>query len=60
MNEVKRPQKSLIYFYVIMLMLMLVFNSLIAPMLSKQEIKEVDYGTFMTMTENKQIKSVQI
>ena len=60
MNEVKRPQKSLIYFYVIMLILMLVFNSLIAPMLSKQEIKEVDYGTFMTMTENKQIKSVQI
>ena len=60
MNEVKRPRKSLIYFYVIMLMLMLVFNSLIAPMISKQEIKEVDYGTFMTMTENKQIKSVQI
>ena len=60
MNEVKKPRKSLIYFYIVMMILMLAFNSFIAPMLTQEEIKEVDYGTFMTMTEKGQIDSVQI
>ncbi|MBQ6389575.1 MAG: ATP-dependent zinc metalloprotease FtsH [Mogibacterium sp.] len=60
MNEVKKPNRSLIYFYVIVMILMLAFNAFIAPMLTQQQIKEVDYGTFMTMTEKGQIKSVQI
>ena len=52
MNEVKNPRKPLIVFYIIMLLVMFAFNSLIAPLLAEeQQIKEVDYGTFMTMTE---------
>ena len=61
MNEVKNPRKPLIVFYIIMLLIMFAFNSLIAPMLTEeQKIKEVDYGTFMTMTEEKNIGSVQV
>ena len=61
MNEVKNPRKPLIVFYIIMLLVMFAFNSLIAPMLAEeQKIKEVDYGTFMTMTEEGNIGSVQI
>jgi len=61
MNEVKNPRKPLIVFYIIMLLVMFAFNSLIAPMLAEeQQIKEVDYGTFMTMTEEGNIGSVQI
>ena len=61
MNEVKNPKRPLIYFYLIMFVVMFAFNALIAPMLSEQQqIKEVDYGTFMTMTENGDIGSVQI
>ena len=60
MNEVNRPRKPLIVFYIVFLLLLFLFNSLIAPMIAEQEIKEVDYGTFMTMTEKKQIGKVQV
>ena len=60
MNEVKRPQRPLLVFYIVLLLLLLLYNSMLAPMLAEQEIKEVDYGTFMTMTEKGQIGSVQI
>ena len=60
MNEVNRPRKPILTFYIIVMLLLFLFNSMIAPMLSEQQIKEVDYGTFMTMTEKKQIGSVQI
>ncbi len=61
MNEVKNPKRPLIYFYLIMFIVMFAFNALIAPMLSEQpQIKDVDYGTFMTMTEKGEIGSVQI
>ena len=61
MNEVKNPRKPLIVFYVIMLLVMFAFNSLIAPMLAEEpKIKDVDYGTFMTMTEEGKIGSVQV
>lgn len=60
MNEVNRPRKPIFILYAVLLVLLMVYNALIAPTLTQQEIKEVDYGTFMTMTENKQIGSVQI
>ncbi len=60
MNEVKRPQRPLLIFYIALLILLFLYNSMLAPMLAEQEIKEVDYGTFMTMTEKGQIGSVQI
>ena len=60
MNEVKRPKKPLIYYYVIALVLVVLFNLLIMPSLTEMRVKEVDYGTFMTMTEEKNIGLVEI
>ena len=60
MQEVKRPKKPLIYFYVAMILAILVFNCLIVPYLTGKAIEDVDYGTFMTMTEKGEIGKVQI
>ena len=60
MNEVKQPKKPLAYYYGIVLLLLLVFNWLVMPMLANAKIKEVDYGTFMSMTEQKDIGRVEI
>ena len=60
MQEVKRPKKPLIYFYVAMILAILIFNCLVAPYLAGKAIEDVDYGTFMTMTENGEIGKVQI
>ena len=53
-------KKPLIYFYVAMILAILVFNCLVAPYLARKAIEDVDYGTFMTMTENGEIGKVQI
>ena len=60
MNEVKRPKKPLIYYYVIVMSIVVLFNLLAMPMLAGMQVKEVDYGTFMTMTEEKNIGEVDI
>ena len=60
MKEVKSPKKPLIYYYAIVLLVLMVFNSLILPLIAKRQIKEVDYGTFMTMTEKGEIGKVEI
>ena len=60
MKEVKSPKKPLFYYYGIVLLIIIVFNVLVTPMLTKTMVKEVDYGTFMTMTEDKKIAKVEI
>ena len=60
MKEVKSPKRPLIFYYGIVLVEMLVLNLFIAPMLAERQVKEVDYGTFMKMTEDKDIGQVQI
>ncbi len=60
MNEVKRPQKPLIFYYGIALLLIVLFNALLMPRMMERQIVEVDYGTFMTMTEEKNIGQVSI
>ena len=50
----------MIYYYVIVMLLIFLFNALVAPKLAQQAITDVDYGTFMTMTENGEIGKVQI
>ena len=60
MKEVKSPKKPLIYYYGVVLLVLLVFNLVITPLLLKQEVAEVDYGTFMSMTESKNIGQVQV
>lgn len=60
MNEVKKPKKPLMYYYCIVLLVIFLFNATIVPFVVNQQIKEVDYGTFMTMTENGEIGQVEI
>ena len=60
MKEDKSPKKPLIYYYGVVLLVLLVFNLVITPLLLKQEVAEVDYGTFMSMTESKNIGQVQV
>ena len=60
MNEVKRPKKPLAFYYVIALLAIMLFNSLIMPRFTKRQIREVDYSTFMSMTENGEIGQVEI
>ena len=55
MNEVKTPKKPLIYYYGIVLLVLLLFNLLAMPWLSQRQIKEVDYGTFLSMVENGEV-----
>ena len=60
MKEVKSPKKPLFYYYGIVLLIIIVFNVLVTPMLTKTMVKEVDYGTFMSKIEDKKIDDVQI
>ena len=60
MNEVKRPKKPLIYFYSIAAVLLMLFNLLVMPKIAGQQVKTVDYGTFMSMTEERNIGLVEI
>lgn len=60
MNEVKKPRKPLLFYYGIVLLVILFINLFLTPSLQQMRIKEVDYGTFITMTEEKQIGEVQI
>ena len=60
MKEVKSPKKPLIYYYVIVLLIIVLFNLLITPLLSRGQVAEVDYGTFMDMIDEGDIGVVQI
>ena len=60
MNEVKTPKKLLLYYYSIALLLLLLFNFLAMPRIAERRVQEVDYGTFMTMAENKEIGQVEV
>lgn len=60
MEEVKSPKKPLLYYYVVVLLAILLFNMILTPILSKGQVVEVDYGTFMKMAESKDIGMVQM
>ena len=60
MNEVKKPKKPLIYYYGIVLLIVILFNSIVMPMFLERQVKEVDYGTFMTMIDEANIGLVKI
>ena len=60
MNEVKKPKKSIISYYLIVLLVMMLFNWLVMPWILQRQIQQVDYGTFMTMTEEGDIGQVDI
>lgn len=60
MKEVKPPKKPLLFYYGIVLLCVVLFNAFIAPMLMDDPVKEVDYGTFMRMVDNKEVDKVQV
>ena len=60
MREVKTPKKPLLYYYIIAMLVLLLFNLLAMPWLTEHQIREVDYNTFVTMTEQKEIGQVEI
>ena len=60
MQEVKKPRKPLIYYYVIVFIVLLVFNFLLMPWAAERQVREVSYDTFMQMTEEKDIGRVDI
>ena len=60
MKEVKTPRKPLAIYYALVLLMLLLLNFVLLPWMGERQIKEVDYGTFMTMTEEKNIGRVDI
>ena len=60
MNEVKQPKKPLIFYYTLVMVALVLVNFLLVPWIAEQQIIEVDYGTFITMTENKEISQVKV
>ena len=60
MNEIKTPKKPLIYYYLVAMLVVLLFNFLAMPWLAEHQIKDVDYNTFISMTEKKEIGQVEI
>lgn len=60
MNEIKKEKKPFIYYYGIVLVMLILFNLIAMPYIAERQIKEVDYGTFMTMTEQGEIEKVEI
>ena len=60
MDEMKKPSKPLIYYWAIAMMILTLFNLLAKPWYLRAQIAEVDYGTFITMTEEKKIAAVQV
>ena len=60
MKEVKEPRKPLLYYYGIVLLIVLLFNLLVGPLLSQQQVVEVGYGTFMDMIDEGNIGLVQV
>ena len=60
MNEVKKPRKPLIYYYCIVMLVLLLFNFLAMPWISRQRIQSVDYGTFMDMAAEENLGQVEV
>lgn len=60
MKEVKQPRKPLIFYYFIVMLIMMLLNSLLFPKLLRQQVENVDYGTFLGMVDDKEVAMVQI
>ena len=60
MNEVRSPKKPLIFYYILAMLLVMLFNFIAMPWLSQYQVKEVDYNTFVTMTQQGEIGKVEI
>ena len=59
MKEVRPPKRPLIFYYCVAMLILLLFNFLAMPWMARQQIQEVDYGTFMDMAENQDLGQVE-
>ena len=61
MKKVEKPKKPLIFYYLIALIILVLLNTFLFPnILGKNKVKEVDYGTFLTMVEGKEVSKVEL
>lgn len=60
MQEVKTPKKPFIFYYLMVMLVLMLLNTLLVPKLAERSVKEVDYGTFLKMLDERQIKAVQV
>lgn len=60
MKEVSPQKKPIVYYYLFILLAIILLNALIVPNIKEQEVKEVDYGTFLTMVEKGEVAEVEI
>ena len=60
MQQVKKPKKPLIFYYCVVLLVMVLLNTIVVPSLLKTQIREVDYGTFLTMLNDKEVDTAQV
>ena len=60
MNEVKKPKKPLLYYYAIVMLILMLINTLVVPLFAHPKVTEVDYGTFMSMTESQDLGLVEV
>lgn len=60
MQEIKKPKKPIIFYYTLVLVVLLVINFFLMPFVAQRQVQEVDYGTFMKMTEEKEIGKVEV
>ena len=61
MKKVEKPKKPLIFYYLIALIILVLLNTFLFPnILGKNKVKEVDYGTFLTMVEGKEVSKVEV
>ena len=58
MKQVQKPKKPLIFYYVIVIVILLLLNWFLIPMFTPNHITEVDYGTFLTMVENREVSNL--
>ena len=60
MQQVNKPQKPMMFYYMVVLVILFLLNFLLFPQLLKPDVKEVDYGTFLSMVDKKEVSKVQI
>ena len=60
MQKIEKPQKPLLFYYFAVLVVMILLNTLLFPRLMRQEITQVDYGTFLTMLKDKEVAVAQV
>ena len=60
MQQVNKPKKPMMFYYMVVLVILFLLNFLLFPQLLKPDVKEVDYGTFLSMVDKKEVSKVQI